>query len=134
MASQGLGDMQLEVSIRPNVSNTSSGCPFFSLHVFPCYLPSTFLHFFPDVCCFTSFLSTNSLSLTHFAPSGHLLSKDNTPLSTLRSFTVSLAVKVKEYSTFGSCLTECALAFSTLLFSCRRSSPCIPLLSAIATK
>lgn len=48
--------------------------------------------------CSTSLLSsTNSHSLAlshfHFAPRGHLLSKDNMPLSTLRSFTVSSAVK-----------------------------------------
>ena len=94
----------------------------------PVVFPSTFLS--PSICCMfhlSSILHQLSLSLAlsliHFAPSGHLLSKDNMPLSTPGHSLCPLPSSKGIFRHRFMYLTECVLAFSTLVFICHLLPP-----------
>lgn len=103
--------MQLQVSISPSVSNTSFGCPLFSLHFFP----STFLQF-SDVCCSTFFLTSNSLSDLRSSLGTSVVQRQfDSPLSGHSPCPLQSSRRIFHASFM--CLTECILAFSMLLFA-----------------
>lgn len=111
---------QLELSIRPNVSNTSSGCPFSSLRV----LPAAFVS--PSPCN----------RLFHYSPLLHQLSPSSTVLprdiccpkticlSPLSGHTLCPLPSTKDiFRHWFMCLTECVRVFSTLVFTCHPLLP-----------
>lgn len=110
--------MQLELSIRANVRNTSSGCPFFSLHVLlyclPFYFPLTFflLQVVPPL-----FSPSPTLSLSFTLLPRDICCPKTICLSPLSGHSLCPLPSSKGIFRLQlMCLTECILAFSTLVF------------------
>lgn len=122
--------MQLEVSISPIVSNTSSGCPLFSLHVFPFCLPFYIPPIFWCMLFHLFFLSSSSLSDLLSSPGTSVVQRQfDSPLSGHSPCPLQSSRRL--FHAWFMCLTECILAFSTFVFCCQlllpvfRYSPCL---------
>lgn len=116
--------MRLELSIRSNVSNTSSGCPFFSLHVFPSIFPS-------PSSCYRLYHLSSVLSLSHsFLLPGDICCPKTICLSPLSGRPLCPLPSAKGiFCRRFMCLTQSILH---ACFQLPTSSPCIPLLSLLA--
>lgn len=125
MASQVLGTCSLRCPSGPMSATHPQAVPFSPYMSSPVIFPLHSSHFL-FWCMLFHIFSLHQLSLSL---SDSLCSLGTSVVqrqyASLHSQVIHcvLGRQVKEYSTFGLCLTECALAFSTLLFSCHLLLP-----------